>query len=639
LFGTYKHSPSQTSSRAGALNTIQFTTLKNDALTLALTWLFSNSLTNDLRFNWSRARATHARTADDFGGAVVPDDTLLFTSPRNRSNSFATWSLRNSANVASALIDIGSGQKNLQQQLNLVDTLSWVKGNHQLKLGVDYRRITPHLNRAGSNFTNLVFNISPQPTLSIAQIATSETVDNIVVVNNFSAFAQDTWKASERLTLTYGLRWDLNPPPYSANGQHPAILLGLEGSSPATFAPPGTPLYETQYSAFAPRFGASLLLSRKPGRETVLRGGAGLFYDLGTGVLTNEFGPIFPYFASRLINNVPFPLTPAQAAPPVLGVDPPSQFFLADQNLKLPYTIQWNAAVEQSLGTNQSLTVSYVGSAGRRLLRLASLRIVVAGFGPSTILANFTNNDSKSDYRALQLQFQRRLTRGVQGLVSYTWGRSYDDSSSDNGSFGTTNPLVGSESNYAPSDFDVRHILSWAITVDLPSVRGPRAINAITKDWGLDGMLRFRTALPTTLNSITLFNGILRANRPNVVAGVPQILFGPQFPGGKAVNPAAFTNPLANTFGNFPRNSLRFFNASQVDLALRRQFGITESLKFQLRFEFFNLFNHPNFTDPTGFTTGTNVSTQMLSRGLGGLNPLYQVGGPRSGQVGLKFIF
>ncbi|HEY2971572.1 MAG TPA: TonB-dependent receptor, partial [Pyrinomonadaceae bacterium] len=639
LFGTYKHSPSQTAARTGALNTIQFNSFKNDALTFALTWLVSSALSNDLRFNWSRARATQFRTSDNFGGAILPDDSLLFTSPRNRNNSNAIWDVMNPARIRSGMISIGVGQNNFEQQLNLIDTLSWIKANHQLKFGVDYRRITPHLNRNGSNFTLIDFSVSPQPTLSLVQKSTGELVDNIVVFNNFSAFAQDTWKTNNRLTLTYGLRWDLNPPPYSANGQHPSILLGVGGTAPATFAPPGTPLYKTQYSAFAPRFGASLQISQKPGRETVLRGGGGLFYDLGTGQLANEFSSIYPYFAFSLLSNVSYPLTPAQAAPPVLGTDRPQQFYLADQNLKLPYTAQWNLALEQSFGNNQSVTISYVGAAGRRLLRFVRSFTPVAGFGSAPIFYSLNNNDGTSDYRALQLQFQRRLSKGIQGLLSYTCGRSYDDSSSDTGSVGTDSPFLSSKINYAPSDFDVRHILSGTLTVDIPAIRGPQTINAITRGWGLDGLVRFRTALPTTLEATNRIGGLFLSNRPNVVPGVAQILFGAQFPGGKAVNTAAFTNPPDETIGNFRRNSLRFFNASQVDMAMRREFGLQEKLKLQLRFEFFNIFNHPNFSDPTGFTTGTNVSTQMLSRGLGGLNPLYQIGGPRSGQVGLKIIF
>jgi hypothetical protein len=129
--------------------------------------------------------------------------------------------------------------------------------------------------------------------------------------------------------------------------------------------------------------------------------------------------------------------------------------------------------------------------------------------------------------------------------------------------------------------------------------------------------------------------------RANVVSGVPQVLIGPQYPGGKALNPAAFSVPAANTVGNFPRNSLRGFPAQQVDLTLRREFALREKVKLQLRFEAFNILNHPNFADPATTVNGSTfgLSTQMLNRGLGSLNALYQMGGPRSAQLAAKIIF
>ncbi len=640
LFGTYRRSPSQTQSRGGGLSTITTAAFQNDALTLGLISLVSPSITNDLRLNWSRARSTTSFTIDSFGGAVTPDDSLLFTASRNRNNTMVFWQLFNGSRF-SVNTQIGVGDDNLERQINLVDTFSLVKGSHQLKFGVDYRRISPILNKSGGNSTILFFRISPQPTLFRTNLVVGSPDENIVLFQNFSAYVQDTWRASRRLTLTYGLRWDLNPTPRSANGHPPTVLQNLGGSGPATLAPPGLPLYKTQYSNFSPRFGAAYQLSQRPGRETVLRSGAGVFYDLGTGALATEFNHVFPYFALKQYTNIAYPIDPSQNPLPVPGVDPPQLFFVASPSLKTPYTVQWNAAVEQTLGHHQSLTVSYVGAAGRRLLRVFTSATTVAGFGPALIQYSLTSNEGKSDYRALEFQFQRRLSRGIQGLLSYTWSRSYDTVSDDFG--GATLDIPSKSINlaneYAPSDFDVRHSLSGALTLDLPAVSGPRVINLITKGWGLDSLLRFRTALPTNLTTFVVFDPYFGAARPNVISGVPQVLSGPQYPGGKAVNPAAFTTPPDNTQGNFPRNSLRFFNASQVDLALRRQFSLTEKVKLQFRFEFFNVFNHPNFADPTDFNPGNNVSRQMLSRGLGGLSPLYQIGGPRSGQVGLRLTF
>jgi len=643
LLGTYKHSPSRTQSRSGPLNMIASSAFENDALTLGLTWLGSSSLVNDLRFNWSRARATASFVLDSFGGATVPQDSLLFASPRNRNNAAFIWNIFNGS-ATSATFQMGAGNDNLERQVNFVDTFSLRKGAHELKFGVDYRRISPVLGKAGNNYTTLSFNISQQPTLRSAGINVGSG-ENVVLFQNVSAFAQDTWTVSRGLIMTYGLRWDLNPPPRSTNKHDPAVLVNVGSSSPAQLAPFGTKLYKTRYTNFAPRFGVSYQLSQSPGREAVLRGGVGIFYDLGTGILADAFDHTFPFSARKDLccGSFPFPLDPSQVTPPQPGVDPPSNLYVANPSLRTPFTAQWNAALEQSVGRNQSVTVSYVGSAGRRLLRLPASATTVSGFGSASVLYFLTNNEARSNYRALQLQFQRRLSNGIQGLVSYTWGRSYDTASDDfePNRFGILSQFLNLDQEYAPSDFDVRHSLSGALTVDLPAVSRPSLIHLVTKDWGLDSLLRFRTALPTNFTSLTIFGSFFGSVRPNVVVGVPQILYGSQYPGGKAINPAAFVAVpfLSGLQGNYPRNGLRFFNASQLDLALRRQFTLKERMKLQFRLEFFNVFNHPNFSDPAGFFPGTNVSQQMLSRGLGGLSPLYQIGGPRSGQVALKLIF
>jgi hypothetical protein len=641
LFGSYKHSPSSTQSRTGALSDIGSKVLANDSVTAGFTWVASATTTNDLRFNWGRVRATVSNIVDTFGGAVVPPDSAVFAAPRNRNNAFFTWFAFDASGASSSSVVIGTGNDNLEHQYNVVDTFSWVKGAHQLKFGIDYRRISPVLGRAGGNFANLGFNISAQPTLLFAQIGTGGT-ESIAVFNNLSAYAQDTWNVTPRLTLTYGLRWDVNPSPSSANGHDPAVLQGLGGTGPATLAPPGTPLYGTHYPNFGPRAGIVYHLGRSSGLETVVRGGFGIFYDTGAGILASEFDRVFPYFANKVYFGVPFPLNPTVAKPPVPGVDPPQQFYQASPNLRLPYTLQWNATVEQSVGQNQVLTISYVGSAGRRLLREQLSYSAVAGFGPTLVPSFLTTNESYSDYRALQVQLRRRLSRGIQGVVSYTWANSNDTSSADEStSSSAPSRFINIKREYGPSDFDVRHTVTGALTIDLPRVEGPRAVTTLTGGWGIDLLERYRTALPANLTTTVVFGPVPVSLRPNLVPGVPEVLHGPQYPGGKALNTAAFVAPPPGTFGNFPRNSLRFFSASQTDLSLRRQFGATERLKLQLRVEFFNVFNHPNFADPSGLVKQPpyNVSTRTLASGLGGLNPLYQVGGPRSGQVSLKFLF
>jgi hypothetical protein len=308
--------------------------------------------------------------------------------------------------------------------------------------------------------------------------------------------------------------------------------------------------------------------------------------------------------------------------------------------LKLPYTLQWNVAAQQNLGSSQSLTVSYVGSLGRRLLRLSEYSTQIVGFGTSLIPSYLQNNQSYSNYNALQLQIQRRLTKGLQALGSYTWAHSLDTSSGDDVA-GLPPQLVSLKVEYAPSDFDVRHVMTGALTYDLPKVTSTPVLSAIAKGWGLDLRESYRTGFPVNVLSSTLFGTLTFSNHPDLVPGVPEVLYGAGIPGGKEINPAAFVPAPTNVLGDFPRNGLRGFGATQMDLALRRTFTFTERVKLQFRAEFFNIMNHPNFSDYGGSTSTANwfVSQKTLANGLGGVNALYQMGGPRSAQLSAKILF
>ena len=142
-------------------------------------------------------------------------------------------------------------------------------------------------------------------------------------------------------------------------------------------------------------------------------------------------------------------------------------------------------------------------------------------------------------------------------------------------------------------------------------------------------------------------DGIALYPRPNVSRGVPLVLYGSQYPGGKAFNSAAFTPPPTGQQGDLGRNVLRGFGAWQADFALQRQFHLTEKLGLRFRSEFFNIFNHPNFGNPNNMLTSPlfGHARQTLASSLGsggangGFNPLYQIGGPRSIQLALKLQF
>jgi hypothetical protein len=267
-------------------------------------------------------------------------------------------------------------------------------------------------------------------------------------------------------------------------------------------------------------------------------------------------------------------------------------------------------------------------------------------------------NTATSDYHALQLQFQRRLSAGFQALASYTWSHSIDDASAGStGSFSNTFvPGIDPHLNRGPSDFDIRHSFSAGLTYDAPSPKFARIFNVMLRDWSTDNFLVVRSASPVNAydSILGLFHQGLTRIRPDVVPSQPLYLSG-AFPGGKALNPAAFVPPPTdpNTGeplrqGDLGRNALRGFGALEWDFAVHRDFPIHESVKLQFRAEMFNVLNHPNFGPPVGDISQPNfgLSTQILAQSLGGANvggggfsPLYQIGGPRSIQFALKLTF
>ena len=185
-----------------------------------------------------------------------------------------------------------------------------------------------------------------------------------------------------------------------------------------------------------------------------------------------------------------------------------------------------------------------------------------------------------------------------------------------------------------------------AISYAIPSPFADGAGKAIFSGFGLDTIVRARSATPVNvLSGRDPFGlGFTTVSRPDLVAGQPLYLNDPSFAGGRRFNPAAFdgTTPIAQgRQGTLGRNVLRGFSASQVDVALRRDFKLVESLNLQFRLDAFNLFNHANFANPTGILTSAifGRASQMLSSGLGGMSPLYQIGGPRSLQLALKLQF
>jgi hypothetical protein len=437
----------------------------------------------------------------------------------------------------------------------------------------------------------------------------------------------------------------MNPAPHAKDGQPLTTLTGFPDLASMQLAPPGTPVYRTTYSNFAPRVGAAYQLLQHPRRETVIRGGFGIFYDLGVGNI-GDAALSFPHLLTTTTRgNLPYPLSSDVAAPPPpASLDPPysATFNVFGSEHQLPRSYHWNLTVDQRFGTNQVLSTSYVGEVGRRLLRENLFVDPNSQFVDSMI--KLATNASSSDYHALQVQFQRRMVHGLAALFSYTWSHSIDDTSSDEGFDNLTDPSI----DHGSSDFDVRHIFSAAFTYDVPGPSGNRALRAMLSRWSVDGIFAARSALPVNVY-LDLGDSLdLTQPRPDRVPDVPLYIQGPTFPGGRRINPAAFSVPTELRQGNLVRNSLRGFPLTQLDFDVRRQFNITERVKLDWRADFFNLLNHPNFGYVDGLLAGFGPPPQPnptfglavgVSAGTGDLNPLYNIGGSRSIQLSLRLRF
>jgi hypothetical protein len=656
LFGRYNYAPSEIDARAffsGAPpNQTSDDISRVHTFTLGSNQTLTPRINNEVRANFSYVKNALELALDSFGGAVPLTDSIF-------PPGFTLANAKFSFFMGAPTYLVGRNAANAQRQLNFVDNLSLTTGTHQIKIGADYRWLSPingvnpylqALDFTGVNGPNGV--LSGNPDLVLVQ----SNQPTAYLVRNFSLYGQDAWKPTPRLTVTYGLRWEINPALKGKNSSSdPFTVSGLSNPATMTLVPRGTPLYQTTYGNVASRLGIAYEISAAQGRELVLRVGGGTFYDLGTGSVA-LFTNGFPFISQTLFFGVPYPLTPQQAAPPPFSTAPPvSSLIITDPNLALPRAYEWNLALEQALGRNQSLSLTYVGSAGRQLLRKDLLCFTVACgvSNPSfTGTVQVFRNTATSDYDALQIQFRRNLAHGLQVLASYTWSHSLDIASSDSAVISGTSAVVGNPTiDRGNSDFDIRHTFNAALTYDIPSPRGARWAHAVLGGWSIDSLLTARSAPPVTVSASRVFIAGTQFNgRPNLVPGVPVYLTGPQFPGGVALNPAAFVNHPVRQQGNLSRNQLRLFDAWQENFALKRQFRLHENLALQFRAEFFNIFNHPNFGNPTSsnLTIGSPLfgkSTQTLATSLGlggqqgGFNPLYQIGGPRSTQFALKLIF
>jgi outer membrane receptor protein involved in Fe transport len=592
-----------------------------------------------------------------------------------------------------------TGPRNTYQNtFDLSGSLSWIHGRHELKFGGGYRR--DQINALQGIASNGFFVFANFPySDGFASFLSGNPVVFLQGGGNFSreirdravdAYAQDTYKVTSRLTLNYGLRYEL---PLPATENHNEVNLFVPGaqstvvpSAPAGLLYPGDPgvprgLIPAQKTAFAPRIGVAL--DPRGDAKTVISAAYGIFYEP---YYTGEGGPLQdpvsspPYLKTQQIS---FPINsfanPFYTPAPFSQAFPePMTLLVVARNLQLPYAQDWNVNLQRSFGDNWLLQLGYIGTSGVHLPRFieGDPAIFIPGVDSSGNPISNENNVNQrrlysgctlaqpnncvyssigeissianSSYNALEASLRKRLGHGISFLASYTYSHSIDDVSSFNITGSASQPVAG-ENDLAQNPFDLRaergrsmfdarHRIVLSYQWNLPFWNHPRNwYQQVLGNWQLNGIATLMSGTPFTVfdsNDVSLQGTApeitgFSANRPNLV-GDPN--HGPRTPQ-EWFNVGAFQqlepDPVGRfqVFGDEGRNVVAGPPYMDWDFSAFKNIRVAESKEFQFRGELFNLLNHTNFRLPVSDISSPNFGQ------------IQQDVGPRVIQVALKFLF
>jgi hypothetical protein len=578
---------------------------------------------------------------------------------------------------------------------HFVDDYSWKAGKHDVKFGYEFRRTTimqviDHNFRGTLGFADMsdFLNGLPDGGKQVQGDSRRHTYQN-----SDGLFIQDSFRATPRLTLNYGVRWDY----FGVTGEKDGLFYTVGDLSTGGDNVPTSQLYGKDLNNFAPRLAAAYDLTGKG--TTVIRAGWGLFYDafsqdmfLGHLPWNCVFcpGPAYPGLGPQALatGSASGPL--AADTPVYSGYGPEGDFFAVDPKMRTPYVQNFNLNFQQQLGAKTVLQVGYVGSKGTKLFQFLDInqpsqaQITAADLGcdcinsysvPRTYAPNFfylnqERSSANSIYHALQVSLRTSGWHGLTSQANFVWSHSID-TASDLEDFepnqaqpqDSTNP-AGDRGN---SSFDIRRRFTWNFTYQLPKMGG--ALPKLKNGWGLDGVLNLQDGQPWQLNYE--FQGEYSGSgegfdRPDQISAAQYSSNPAQY-----LNLASFaapctwgnpnndgtadeTNCVPGTrhFGNEGRNSLAGPAFKEFNFSVFKDTSLGEHVTMSLRAEFFNLLNHPNFSNPllpnfigdigspdaaTGQHSGYYSLTATGDVGIG--NPFLGGGGPRGVQFAAKFTF
>jgi len=577
-------------------------------------------------------------------------------------------------------------QNRWDSHYQIVDTVTWNKGEHTIKAGIDLllaRSINvitssgrgafvindaniistnggSHLGSVGDSMADLLLGLSYTSTIG--------TTAGAVYLNFFGnhLFIQDDWKVTPHFTLNYGLRWELDAPVYTPNGTVSRFDLSSQtfvDSRSGAFKH----LYNYDWNNYAPRIGFSWQPFKS--ENAVVKGAFGTFYN--TPLLYNQFlnfGTQYPYriigtststaSTASSINTVSLDAPFAGAATSCsyggqTGCTASLSPLSVNQNYRTPYLSEWSVGVQKTIGKSMVFETTYFGSKGTKLplsinlnqINVNNLAVGAAttqGMRPFPSFSSVSNQDtrSNSEFHSWQNSLKQSYANGVTFILSYTWGKSIDGGGgigSGSNSSGSPQNIYDLRAERALSDFNVAHRLVFSPVAQLPFGRGKPWLNSgfgstVLGGWQVSGIFAFQTGRPFSITNSSSNNSrsFASADRPNLVVG--------QDPnaGPKTVaqwfNTSAFALAPTTRFGNAGRNIIIGPKFTQLDLTLARSFPIPihEHVSGQFRAEAFNLLNHPNFFNP--LTTGVQY-------GANGFGAITQANTPRDLQFSLRILF
>jgi hypothetical protein len=508
---------------------------------------------------------------------------------------------------------------------------------------------------------------------------------------DFSGFFTDDWRVSDQFTLTFGVRYEYFAPFTEVNGRYVgfdpslqatavippqpgfttspgvAITGGFVQAGNASTPLPGIPtvrdsLVEPDKNNFGPRIGFAWQPFGQS-KRFVVRGGYGFYFDRPNARLYNNQILNFPYytlaqpgFASTTIANpfvqvplpstfplqfnnastfpqggppavLPAPVAASACAPAGFTCVPANGLYPDIHNFRMPYVQQWSFGFQYEFVQNWSLDLSYVGSAGRKLHRLAALNQGLAPGGPGSLSPGLSalaaqgfgvhvvQSSAVSSYNSLQASLTKRFSYGLDFLVSYTYGHSLDDYSGDASGTSDNSVVPGDQRpdrfrNYASSDFDRRHRLVFSGIYTMPNFyKGDSGFAKQTlNDWQFAAIITTQTGAPfSVLTNATAFVQA-RANFAGTCTASSATFRGSVHGRlSRYFDTSCFASASGvGNFGNTGRNILRGPDQRNIDFSVVKFFPIDEQMKFEFRTEFFNLTNTPSFANPVNSRASAN---------------------------------